>query len=641
MPVFRPSARVKLTLRFEEGANTAALEARLPAGRPRAGAPSLPGSAGLQDAQAELENVQATLAGLAEQRSSLPPEVYDVHVADLQAQREALQRRVSDAEMPAALQAGGDNGATLDVLPRSVQIDRNGLRTADTCSIVFDYRDAPIDPRVIRSAAVRVTIGVVPAGDFEDGMAGGLEEGDPASLVREGAEGTTQFVGFVDDWRIDLDGEDGDTISLDCRDVTALLHDEKLPSGLGIDLSVPLDEGVRRLLNEFPSTRGVPVLFGGEGERDQAPIPAEALPPARRARRGRVARRARSGDQSMSLWDHITDVCRQVGFVPYFDDHELRIIHPRTFYSGQSTARRMVYGRNLESLSFARKLGGVKVPTIEVRCYDPQLGRTRWARYPVAEGAPRSGVFGTTEPPRPTRANHVPPGGGEPEDKIETFNVDGVTDPARLALTAESIWHQLGRQEIEGSFKTHDVWSWEAPEEAADLLQLTAGDPVELLVASAETRELSEQITSATDLAALTREARSQYLERLGWDRDVAQRFSALQEAVSFQTIFRVASSKISYDSGEGIQVNVDFMNFLVVRELRQAQTAEAPSPEVEELTRGQQRELARQLRDVSAARRLLTTLREGGALDQDVYDRSVAELAALEQQRVREIREG
>lgn len=662
MPAFYPSARVKLAIRLDEGSSTGDLRGRLSQGdTPPAGSTTLAGQrqgipASREEIEAELENVQNTINGVIAQREELEGFDIDFFLSDLRRQRDELQNQLTAQETenrPDALSGAppDDLIALGTILPQTGTINRNGLRTADTCRVTIDYRDAPFDPRLIRSCGVELVIGVIEAGGLEAGHRGQTrEDGTALSLVPRGEagspppRGTTRFLGFVDDWTITLDGTDGDTIELDCRDLTALLLDQKLPSGVSIDLSLPIDEGVRGLLNSLPGTRGVSVRFGIAGEQGSAPVPADAIPRARRGRRGGTARRGRAGGSDMNLWDHITEVCTQVGLVPVFEDSELRIIRPRTFYEGRDTARRMVYGRNVETLSFSRKLSGTKVPTVEIRSYDDQIGRTRWARYPVPGTAPRSGIFGVTDPPRPARANEVPPSGSNPDDRIQTITLDGITDPDTLAQSAESIWHQIGRQELEGNFRTSDVASFGAEIEAVDLLRLRAGDPVELLVASAQTAELARGATlaSATEIRGLQREARSQYLQSIGWSEDVAERFAVLQDAVSFQTVFRVQDVRLSWDQDEGVGVEVDFINFLEIRELEEQRPQdEGPSPEVGTETQGITDEQAEEVRRISGVRRITTTFRETGLITQEQYERQMEELTALERQRVGDFRGG
>lgn len=662
MSVFYPSARVKLAIRVDEGAATGDLRARLnPGDAPPAGTTSLParnaqGQTSAEETEAQLADVQATIDGLIGQRDDFPPDQYDFFLGDLRRRRDELQGQLAqtnDDDRPEAL-AGAppdDLIALGTILPQDCSIDRNGIRTADTARVKLDYRDAPFDPRLIRSCGIEIILGVVPAGGLEQGVAGlTRDDGTSLALVPRGQAGapapvgTTRFLGFVDDWTINLDGGDGDSITLNCRDLTAVLIDTPLPSGVSIDLSLPIDEGIRTLLNQLPATRGTSVRFGIAGEESSAPTPGTAIPRARRGRRGGRTTRGRAGGQQMNVWDHITEVCVPIGLVPLFEDSTLRVLNPRTFYEGRSAARRMVYGRNLKTLSFTRKLGGTKVPTIEVRCYDPAIGRTRWARYPVPGSAPTSGIFGQTDPPRPARANEVPPSGSNPDDRVMTQIVQGITDPAVLATAAESIWHQVGRQELEGNFDTDEVASWEEPQQGVDLLRLRSGDPVELLVASSETSQLrhGETLASATEIRGLQREARAAYLENIGWSSEVAERFSSLQDAVSFQTIFRTQDVRLTWSQDSGLEVAVDFINFLEIRELgEQAPSSAGPSEEVADLTAGQTADVAAQLRRISGTRRLLTTFREIGLTTEEDYQRQMEELSASERRLVGDVQTG
>lgn len=657
MPVFYPSARVKLAIRVDEGTSTDALRARLPApeGDPArtTGSPAQTAQGGTsrERAQEELADVEATLAGVLAQRDDLAGMPLDDLLGQLRRRRDELQRELgADDERPEALSgASPDDRLVLGtILPQEVTIERNGLRTADKARVVIDHRDAPFDPRMIRACGIEIVLGVVTPEEYHAGARGQTrrEDGTLLSLVPRGMvgapaeSGTTRFVGVVDEWTVQFDGDNGDTITLECRDLTAIPLDTPLPSGVRIDTSLPIDEGVRALFDSLPATRGTPVRYGLTGEEGQAPTPNASTPRARRGRRGGRSARGRAGGQQVNVWDHLTDVCVGLGLVPVFEDSELRLVNPRTFYEGRSVARRMVYGRNLKSLEFTRKLAGVKVPTVEVRCYDPAIGRTRWARYPVPGAAPRSGIFGVTAPPRAARANEVPPSGSNPDDRIMTQVVDGITDPEALARAAESIWHQVGRQEIEGNFATDEVSSWGEIAEAVDLLRLRTGDPVELLVASAETERLAQGATlaSATELAGLQREARAQYLERVGWSRDVAERFAALQDAVAFQTVFRVQDVRISFSQDSGVEIAVDFINFLEVRELAQEQpTSAEASPQVDAATRGRRDAAAEGARTASATRRFLTTLRETGSITDEDYQRRMDEFTVVERRRLQE----
>lgn len=626
MSIFRPSARVRLTLRTEEFDDTSDLEARLPAPKglgaltpPPAKVPADPRT-NTTNAQQLLKENQNALIDLFAEFDAMTPEEFDHQREILARERASAQRAANQAgviqleeieitlnvtteigevevvsgsqvftsggQPPEAVAGTPPDDLTVigDIEPISVQLSRNGLATADTCTIVLDAADAPFDPRILRAAHVEVVLGVVSADDYEAGIAFEVrrEDGSLVSLVDGNDRTAGRFVGYVDDISISY-SEQGDTVTLECRDMSAVLRDGRAPEGLSIDLTLPLDQGVEQFVTAASaSAAGVRVRWVGDGT---APSPAEATQaPARgnarrRGRRGARAERGRRGGEQMSIWDHITDVCRATGFIPVVDGYEIVITEARTLYSS-SNARRMVYGRNLTDLSFTRRLQGAKVPTIEVRSYDTAIGRTRWARWPVRDGEMSSGVLGIDNPPAPLRANEVPPSGATPEESVLVVQVSGTSDPDTLTRVARNAFDQIGRQEIEGSFSTADVHSYDQPEELADLLRLNAGDPVELLIVSSVPPELADTGTNTTlaQLQAMTRNRRRDYLMARGWPEELATRFAALQEATSFQTVFRVQDVNLTWDRDAGVKVQVGFINYIVVRE----ESAEVEVGEVE-----------------------------------------------------------
>lgn len=584
MSIFHPSARVRLVIRTEEYADTAALEARLPpqdaGGAPQAPAatpappqPTRPASS--QEVAQMLTRNEEQLRALARQRADMPAEEYTAKRQKLLREREQIRsgalvrvKLASGGVRPDAVGGAADDLTVIgSIQPVSASIERNGLTAPDACNITLNYADAPFDPRTIRSCGVEVLIGVIPPQQVYEGLELGQTRGDGSlvSTIGDQADGSiygaTRFVGFVDEWTVKYSG-DGDTVTLECRDMSAPLRDMKLNPGESIDLSVPLTDGIQRLLDSVsPTTAGVVVRWQGEGD---PPVPADAAPGRRRARRGRVARRNRSGDEEMTIWDHIVDTCVAAGTTPLVRDFDVVVSEARTLFSTEG-ALRMVYGQNLENLEFTRRMAGVKVPTIEVRSFDQAIGRTRWARYPVRRGERASGILGVTNPPRPLRANEVTPSGANPTESIKTKNVSNVSDPVVLERIARNAFEQIGRQEIEGQFTTYDVSSYGRDPFEVDLLDARTADPVEVLIV-ASTSEDAPTSTLA-ELQAFTRARRREYLKSLGWNDDVASRFAALQEANGFQSVFRIQDLRVDFDNDDGIKISCGFINYITVRE--------------------------------------------------------------------------
>jgi len=656
--IIRPSARVQLVLRLEEYADDGSLRRSMGAASPdvaAAASEAVSSTLSREMVESKLSDVGQAIEILQNNPDDLPPSILSARLAALRAQRETL---LAQAGVPAAgtgaeavpSPIGGpspDDRVVLgSIIPLSVQIERNSIRQADQASVTISHSDAPFDPRLIRAAAIEITLGVVDASDYEAGVAG--ERRDDGSLVSmvgrsrtlTGTDsrlaGTTRFVGWVDSWTISYDDQDGDTISLECRDLSAICFDTPLATGTGVDLSQPIDRGVRSFLKGYAELRGIEVVYGRPGQRNAGtpPVPLEAVPPISRARRGRVAQQRRSGDQRQSVWDHLTDVTAKVGLIPIVYDYQLHIVEARTYFVGRDVARRMVYGRNLSHLEFARKLGGVKVPTIEVRCYDATLGRTRWARWPSPPGS-GFGVFGETSPPTtPQRPNETSVSGHDPSERIQTYLVTGVTSGELLQRVARNLFDSIGRQEIEGNWETYDVQSYsESEEEGTDLLALDSGDAVEILIAGGPRLPYTTgpEPLSAAQIAGLSRQSRAAYLRSIGWSESVAERFAAIQDATANQTVFRVQNVRLNWDREEGVKISSDFINFVTVRESpgpaseEQAAAAVQLAPtlpaDVSSLVGTRTDRWANDLRGLYAQRETLTELRQSGALSSEEYD--------------------
>ena len=591
--IFRPSARVLLQMRTEEFTDTEPLEQRLPSPTGEgvdspARIPEPPQSPE-QDVEAFAQDLlldnQRRLVALERRRDELPANEYTEQREQLRENRAQILQfaTINDNEVrPESVNGNAPDDLTVTggIQPISVQIERNGLATADTATVVLNYADAPFDPRIMRSAHIEAIIGVVPADDYEAGAERGEIRPDESllSTIRSShggvSESATRFVGYVDSWDISY-SEDDPTVTLECRDMSAPFRDIKLNTGESIDLSLPIDFAVQRFVNNISAyVRGTRVVYEGQGA---PPIPASSAPQRRGARRGRRRRRSRRGGENMTLWDHITDTVRQLGLVPIVRDFDLVLAEPRTLFSTTGT-RRMIYGRNIQNLEFTRNLMGEKVPTIEVRSYDPEIMRTRWARWPVRRGERASGIFGRQNPPRALRANEIPPSGSNPEEKIRTILVSGIVDPTILERVARNSFEQIGRQEIEGNFRTMDASSFEVMPEQANLLKMRTGEPVELLIASADPsggENEAQPNSTIAQIQAFSRQQREDYFVSLGWDRVVARRFSALQEATAFQTVFRVQDVRIDWSVDDGLTIHTGFVNYVTVREDSEEETQE------------------------------------------------------------------
>lgn len=606
MPIYRPSCRVRVQLRLDELDDTQGVQAKLErgAGSPSVGA-TAPTTAIPDTTVAENRNA---LAALNQNRANVSPPEYRRELSRLHQERGELMRRATGGagtgtqEAPISLREddSDEKNVIFDFLPRDALIGRNGLHDASTIDLTLDYRDLPIDPRAVRACLVGVVIGTVSADDYAAGM---LEQrrrpdGSLLSVVSRtpGQENwlksSTRFVGFVDNWYTEHT-DDGDVVRLSGRDVSALLRDQKMPEGQSIDMTKPIIAGIRELVDKPVMTRGMRVVYGTPFQADGSvfvfdedgpvpaasgelgPVPADSVGRTRKGRKGQAVRSTRRSDHEESMWDHIVKTVVNLGLVPVLRGFTLYILEPRTFGLNETFGRRkMVWGANLSSVTFERKLGGVRSPTIEIRCADPAIGRTRWARYPVLDGEPSSGILGKEGSPQPvqSRANKISPN-GQSQEEVQVEIVRGVTDLEALERIAANSYEMISRQELHGSFETDDLESFDTTEEA-DLLDLQPGNPIEILVARPESQRASDAPSTSSDnettlqkLNGMSSGARAAYLRSLGFAEKVAQRLAAAQERVRLLPLFRTKNANIAFSVDEGVRISVDFENYVVVRE--------------------------------------------------------------------------
>lgn len=655
MGVYYPTSQLTLALRvIEEQSVTDPLKANLASSVSFASIPSglNPSDAATQIAElnAELREVLADGGPAAEQQAKAIRERRDgIRTSQLIGEGSRL-RAIEGSSPDTRFSRSG-------IIPMRMSVERNGFRFADTATITINWKDVPFDPRIVRAAGVELVMGAVKGSEFAAGYAGRkLPSGLPASTLNTDTGqklggSFTNFVGWVDDWGL-KHGDKADTVVLECRDYTALFLDTPMTPGDGIDLSKPFIEGIQEFIDQYPVVAGMPVIFGdvGEDPRVDPPAPGQNIPPQNKSRKGKKAKRKRSGSQKMSLWDHITDVTVAFGFVPIVRGYQLRIIDPRTRLGSLDTPapRRMVFGRNLETLEFDRKLGGNKVPIVEVRAYDPTIKRVRWARWPTDTGQPKSGIGGITARPPKAFPNQPTPSGAVADERVSIFTLDrAILGVGSLERLARQMYNQIGRQEIEGNFTTKEISSWNLnedrpfPVEDADLLDLHSGEPVELLVAPRDPRFPEETPNSSAAVAALPERSREDYLVRQGFSQDTARNFARLQEAAAFQTVFRANNVRIEMDNESGMAITVDFINFITVHEdaisdrspgdtAEQAQ-ATATSAELENQLGGSQSGSSNEARDAQRRRRLTEQRRESGdATDAELNSDIAAEKEAV-----------
>ncbi len=581
MPKYYPSCRVRLQLRLDEGSNNGDLKAALNRGLSGASA-GRSTSSGQEDLQQQARSNRAAQDSLLGNKGGLSPLQLGAELGQLKEEERGIRHALG---MPKTTLKQDDLSVVVDMLPISCEIERNNLSDASTFNLKFDFRDIPVDPRSVRSVGVSIALGSVNESQYAEGINGARRaDGSYTSLIDhntpEEITGTTKMIGFVDEWVVEFSDE-GDEVTLTGRDFVGLLMDQEIPlrEKAAIDLDKPLRNGVDELIQRFPANAGIEVLYSDPidasdtaalnfARLDPGLIPSRHSPLTDDAS-GKTARKKKASsakaDTKVSVWEHIVDVCLKDGRIPIMRGTRLFLAQSRSVLATADNRRRMVWGGNLENLSISRKLAGVTTPTIEVRGYDPQQGRQLWARHPVLDGEPTSGILGDPSSPQPiqTRPQKVGPN-GEAEETVHTELVGGVTDLAVLEEIAEEIYSRMARQELTSSWTTSDLDSFESATEA-DLLDLEPGEPV-TIEATRFVDDSVPHVNSFLQLATMSVAKKTDYFVSRGFNRQAAQTLARATESGELQRTFRAARVMFNFNIDEGISITADCINYIVAR---------------------------------------------------------------------------
>lgn len=519
--------------------------------------------------------------------------------------------QASNVQIEPLITRRGDENVSfvLNRIPRSGSIELPGYRQAGKFEFEMRFRDIPIDPRTVRAAAVEVHLGAVSDQGFRDGMIRPAPQDQTrSSIIRTRTDDglpnpeTLVMVGTVDEWNANHT-DSVSSVSINGRDMRGILLDT--PVGTDpiaqstiiseLDLSLPIDALIVDLLSYNP-------LFGdfsvasNPAEWPNGEIPAvgdaSVVPRHRRGARGR-RRGGRSNPNSgggrLNFWDLCVRFCYLVGAIPYFQGTQLRIrpsrsifeqaraggpLNPTPFAGGAPRGRdaqtdtaidpplrfrRMVYGRDLLSLGFNRKMAGYQRPgVVRAVSVDNSSGERGQNRVIVGVWPPQQ-----EETARRTRRS---PGQRRAQQDIVNVPVPGIRDVDRLTVIARGIYEEIGRGEVGGAASTRSLASFGGTNADPDLLRLKPGDGVEFLVDVRNLRTSdSPLISTLTDHLRTGFDGQVRAIqERIG-DENLSRVIVATSrgQIQEIQRFFRVSTVKFGW-SDTGVQIDFDFQNYVV-----------------------------------------------------------------------------
>lgn len=405
-------------------------------------------------------------------------------------------------------------------IPTRASVNLPGPRQAAEFDMEFDFRDLPIDPRLLRAVGIEIHIGCVSDDDYARGMVGERDaDGRLLSQLKTRSDlldpftgrpdvelQTLVFYGSADSWKASH-GSGRSTVRIMGRDLRGIFLDTKVPVGrvAKVDLGQPIDRVVSDILATLPSKFDLVLdVFTDREEwpRGKIPSPVDAKGLTRlnvdTGEGGAGGTSKPPGGGKLNYWDLITQYCNLVGAIPYFRGTALWIRPSRSIYQtltdrslpspfaggrprfggvmvgddgvarpdGELRVRRLVQGRHLETFEMERKFGGVVVPAVE--CYsidDSKRGRealltARW-------------------PPLDTVAGQL-----KEDGDVVRIPVPGVIDPGRLLAVARDVYEEIGRGEVTGSFETKYLASFGGTSQDPDLLYMRPTDAVEVVTST-------------------------------------------------------------------------------------------------------------------------------------------------------------
>lgn len=501
---------------------------------------------------------------------------------------------------------------------KSGSVELNGLRQAHTFDLVFDWRDIPVDPRLIRDMRVEIFMGLVQASAFARGVTRANQDGSRDSIIDTTLSQSTRtnlmLVGLTDE--IDVEhGERGSYVHVTGRDLRGVLLDAKADPRIftDLDLSRNIAVVVLQILSRLPYGSQIDVWVQSE-EWPNGVIPSPASSDGvTRVRLGADGQQKPMsspqgpGDQ-ISFWDLITKYCNLVGAVPHFDGIALRIrplvslyqqinfdgTRPTPFAGGKPrqlklagkteaiNIRRFVYGRDLLRVKFARKLHGQKTPVVQCISIDTSSGKRGLqkliiAQWPAVTGASAAKVKAVAKASKTS----VAPSGQVSQTEVLRFPIAGIKSKAALQQIAQNLYEEIGRNELGGSASTVDFASFNTDDgQDPDMLTLAPGDAVQLVV---DRTALSTARPATSPLTESARQSFAQAVAEIAartGDQNLARVLvaTARNAIVELQDTFRSKNVKYSIAEGGKVSIDFDFENYIEVR-------SSAPNPTLPQTT--------------------------------------------------------
>ena len=433
---------------------------------------------------------------------------------------------------------------TFSVVARTLKVHLNDYTEADTFEASLDYKVFPFDPRTIRSCGVTIHV------EDREKL---FKTNNALNLIKPTDESTI-FIGYADTDRIRL-SEDTRMVTLEGRDFTSLLLDQEY-LGNPIQVSKPLDQVIRGLLDEIPQTKIVGANSGLviDNQTGQTLPSLGEFAPDFNDGAG-----AKNGRPRRTYWDMIQALVEKAGLISYVSLDTLVITKPRNLYD-RAQAKHFIYGHNVKEMEFERKLGRQKGFNIRVVSLNIEKKTVIEARIPEEATESWASDIGITR--TKIQIPTINPDGskGEPKDApYITFRVRDVSNKDQLVEIGQKIFEEVGRQQIEGKLTTHEMEICDVKNNAFDATKFRVGTPIELSIDQGDLKGLPN-LTKDPNPGIRKSKIKRFLIERC-YDPKIAEAFA--ESLTKFDTPFFTKAVEFTLDQENGWSMNLDFINFI------------------------------------------------------------------------------
>jgi hypothetical protein len=428
-----------------------------------------------------------------------------------------------------------DPTSDMPILCERLTVNINDYTTADTFSCEVDYKNFPLDPRNLKALGISIYMQDMKE-IFRPPPDNGLHKIQPS-------QSNVVFEGFVDTDTINFD-ETNRVVKFEGRDLTALFLDSSWNLG-PVPLSTPLDVLYQQIIGSLRNTASIKISnISGVN-----PLPTLGL---LSPEFGSLAN-LKNAKKDETYWEVMQDLAARAGLIIYMNIDTLVITKPRNLYTTDpAKIVHFIFGKNIKTLEFKRKLGRLKGFNVIVRSFNDKV--TNSAKIPEEATADWAASIGL--PAKRVQIPQFDAQGGPlaPQDApFFSFRVPNLQNKDALIAIGEKVFEEISRQQLDGRFTTREML---APTDQLgttfDMTKLNIGTPIKIEI-------------DQGDLAGLARlssvGAKTQYLKARGYSPVIAKIFA--ETMGKFHTIFYTKSFEISFDRDNAWDLKVDFVNFI------------------------------------------------------------------------------